>query len=43
MPDRRARSSDRATDADAPLYRSLGFAPVDGFMALRPTSPGRTG
>ncbi|MCG6495686.1 GNAT family N-acetyltransferase [Kitasatospora sp. A2-31] len=33
----------RATDAGAPLYRSLGFEPVDGFMALRSTSPGRTG
>ncbi|MFH8387956.1 GNAT family N-acetyltransferase [Kitasatospora sp. NPDC018058] len=30
----------RATDAGAPLYRSLGFEPVDGFMALRSISPG---
>ncbi|MFJ9446406.1 GNAT family N-acetyltransferase [Kitasatospora sp. NPDC101235] len=31
----------RATEAGVPLYRSLGFKPVDGFMALLPTSPGR--
>ncbi|MER8185946.1 GNAT family N-acetyltransferase [Kitasatospora sp. NPDC094015] len=26
----------RATEAGAPLYRSLGFGPLPGYMALRP-------
>ncbi|RGD57037.1 GNAT family N-acetyltransferase [Kitasatospora xanthocidica] len=26
----------RATEAGAPLYRALGFHPVDGYMTLRP-------
>ncbi|KJS58724.1 GNAT family N-acetyltransferase [Streptomyces rubellomurinus] len=30
----------RATEAGAPLYHTLGFAPLDGYMALRPTPPG---
>ncbi|MGA5822019.1 GNAT family N-acetyltransferase [Kitasatospora sp. NPDC094028] len=31
----------RATEAGAPLYHSLGFAPLDGYMALRPGPDGR--
>ncbi|MFG3052299.1 GNAT family N-acetyltransferase [Kitasatospora sp. NPDC048239] len=30
----------RATEAGAPLYRSLGFDPLDGFMTLRPGPEG---
>jgi ribosomal protein S18 acetylase RimI-like enzyme len=30
----------RATEAGAPLYHSLGFGPLDGYMALRPGPEG---
>ncbi|MFJ9948445.1 GNAT family N-acetyltransferase [Kitasatospora sp. NPDC091207] len=30
----------RATEAGAPLYRDLGFGPVDGYMTLRPGDRG---
>ncbi|MFD7583303.1 GNAT family N-acetyltransferase, partial [Kitasatospora sp. NPDC059817] len=32
----------RATETGAPLYRTLGFDPVDGYMALRPGAEGWT-
>ncbi|MFF3108726.1 GNAT family N-acetyltransferase [Kitasatospora sp. NPDC057904] len=32
----------RATEAGAPLYQSLGFGPLDGYMALRPGPEGCT-